>query len=271
MIFRPLAIAAAFVGSIGLSSAEINYAYQSGEMVSTQALSGDAPNTAGILLASKSEFCVFLSSCCFSFNFNSLTFISYVFFVFQVAAPGSKDLMIFLSSEINLLTQTTSNGSNKGGKDTSEASAGLAATLKYCVDCPEKGEYDSVADAICNGGSSNVYEALPGRIVFASRRQTLSVDVDLDCNVVVDGEEADCEVTGYVEVDLTLDTTAAHTFNFIADVANTGTGSTNNPVQVVACFELDASAEADNGSAEGKVSLGSTMLIVQEASVSNFN
>lgn len=99
------------------------------------------------------------------------------------------------------------------------------------------------------------------------RRQTLSVDVNLDCDVV----DATCAVTGYVEVDLTLDTTAAHAFNFIADLANTGTGSTNTPVQVVACFELDASAEAEAGSAEGHVSLGSTMLIVQEASVSNFN
>ena len=191
---------------------------------------------------------------------------------FQVAAPGSKDLLLFLSSEINLLTQTAAKGGNNGGKVTSEASAGLAATLKYCVDCPEKGTRDSVADAICNGGSTDVYEALPGPIVFAARTQTLSVDVDLDCTVVVaDDPNATCEVTGYVEVDLTLDTTAAHSFNFIADLAKTGTGSTNKPVQVVACFELDASAEADAGSAAGHVSLGSTMLIVQEASISNFN
>jgi len=176
-------------------------------------------------------------------------------------------LILFLSSEINLVTQTAAKGENKGGKDTSEAFAQLAATLKYCVDCPKKTTYDSVADAICNGGSADVYTALPGPIIFAARRQTLSVDVNLDCDVV----DATCAVTGYVEVDLTLDTTAAHAFNFIADLANTGTGSTNTPVQVVACFELDASAEAEAGSAEGHVSLGSTMLIVQEASVSNFN
>ena len=72
--------------------------------------------------------------------------------------------MVFLFSEINLLTQTAAKGSNKEGKDTSEAVAGLAATLKYCVDCPDKGTtYVSVADAICNGSFSNVYDALPGR------------------------------------------------------------------------------------------------------------
>lgn len=161
------------------------------------------------------------------------------------------------------MTQTAAKGQNGGGKDTSVAYAGLEATLKYCVDCP------STANDICNGDSSDgVYTALPGPIVFASRKQTLSVDVDLDCNV--DSGDA-CEVTGYVAVDLKLETTAAHSFNFIADVANTGTGSTNKPVQVVACFDLAADADADAGSAEGHVSLGSTMLIVEEANVSNFN
>ena len=172
--------------------------------------------------------------------------------------------MLLLSSEINLVTQTAANGSNKGGKDTSVASAGLAATLKYCVDCPP------TAEAICNGDSSDVYTALPGPIVFASRVQELSVDVNLDCEVTSD-PTATCAVTGFVEVDLTLDTTAAHAFNFIADLAETGTGSTNKPVQVVACFNLAATADAEDGSAEGHVSLGSTMFIVQEASVSNFN
>ena len=191
----------------------------------------------------------------------------------KVAAPVSKDLHIFLSSEINLVTQTAAKGTNKGGPDKSEASAGLVATLKYCgVDCPEKGTYDSVADAICNGGSADVYEALPGPITFAARTQELSVDVNLDCEVEVETDpNATCEVTGSVEVDLTLDTTAAHTFNFIADLANTGTGSTNKPIKVVACFDLDASANAEDGSAGAHVALGSTMLIVQEASVSKFN
>jgi hypothetical protein len=168
--------------------------------------------------------------------------------------------VLFLSSEINLVTQTAAKGTNKQGKDTSVASAGLEATLKYCVDCP------GTAGEICDGDDSDgVYTALPGPIVFAARKQTLSVDVNLDCG-------ADCAVTGFVEVDLELDTTASHAFNFIADLAETGTGSTNKPVQVVACFDLAATADAQgDGSAEGHVSLGSTMLIVQEASVSNFN
>eukprot|EP00984_Skeletonema_dohrnii_P024635 scaffold13781_cov126-Skeletonema_dohrnii-CCMP3373.AAC.2 len=136
--------------------------------------STDAPDTVGVQLASK------------------------------IAAPGSKDLILLLSSEINLVTQTAAKDQNKGGnKDTSEAFAQLAATLKYCVDCPGKtiGTYDSVADAICNGGSGDVYTALPGPITFAARRQTLSVEVNLDCAVEVeDDPDATCEVTGYVKL-----------------------------------------------------------------------
>ncbi len=63
MMFRPLALAAAFAGSIGLSSAEINYEYQSGEIASTQAFDdAGAPDTVGVLLASKSEFCASFST-----------------------------------------------------------------------------------------------------------------------------------------------------------------------------------------------------------------
>jgi hypothetical protein len=58
MIFRPLALAAAVAGSIvGLSSAEINYSYQTGEIISTDTVSPDDPSSAAIQLASKSKFC----------------------------------------------------------------------------------------------------------------------------------------------------------------------------------------------------------------------
>jgi hypothetical protein len=196
-----------------------------------------------------------------------------------IAAPGSKDLILMLSSEINLLTQTLVRDENKGGKTTAEAYAGVMAHIKYCTDC--SGETITPAD-ICatddeqeiGGDGPVVYDALPkGGIYFSSRRQTLSVDVDLDCTV--DSGDA-CTITGYVEVELTLDTTAAHTFNFIADLQNTGTGSTNNPIRAIACFDLDAEAQAmlgtdSSASARGFVSLGKTMFIVQEASVSNLN
>lgn len=55
MIFRPLALAAAFAGSIGLSSAEINYEYVEGEIITTGTVSGES--SAAAQLASESEFC----------------------------------------------------------------------------------------------------------------------------------------------------------------------------------------------------------------------
>lgn len=55
MNFRPLALAAAVAGSIGLSSAEINYAYDEGTIISTNTVSGES--SVGFQLASKSEFC----------------------------------------------------------------------------------------------------------------------------------------------------------------------------------------------------------------------
>jgi hypothetical protein len=56
MIFRPLALAAAVAGSIGLSSAEINYSYKEGDIVSAGTAGPDGP-TAAFQLASKSKFC----------------------------------------------------------------------------------------------------------------------------------------------------------------------------------------------------------------------
>ena len=83
MMFRPLALATAFAGSIGLSSAEINYAYESGEIISTTAVSvgTDASDSVGVQLASKSEFHV-------SFSTNNFLILyaaqfSYVLFVFK--------------------------------------------------------------------------------------------------------------------------------------------------------------------------------------------
>ena len=57
MIFRPLALAAAVAGSIGLSSAEINYSYKKGTIISTGTVTPDEPSSAAVQLASKSEFC----------------------------------------------------------------------------------------------------------------------------------------------------------------------------------------------------------------------
>lgn len=80
-MFRPLALVAALAGSISLSSAEINYKFEKGVLVSTDAFSDGSPDAdqQSFQLASKSEcFVLQLTSislflCCF----NSLTFSSF--------------------------------------------------------------------------------------------------------------------------------------------------------------------------------------------------
>lgn len=255
-----------FIASIallaGLTSAEISYSYNEDVMVSAVA----EVNTFDGTDNPSGEAAFEMSN--------------------NIAASGSKSLILMLSGQINILTQTLVQDSNKGGKTEAEAYAGTTAHIKYCTNC-----LSVPASTICATGDGQgiddddntddvVYEAYPkGGIVFSARTQSLSVDTNLDCEVEdIFGNELDCEVTGYVEVDLTLDTTAAHTFNFIADLSKTGTGSTNNPIRTVACFGLDATAyvgldggDVSEGIAKGYVGLEKTMFITQEASVSNLN
>jgi hypothetical protein len=198
----------------------------------------------------------------------------------SIAAPNSKDLIIMLSSEINLVTQTRVKDSNKPNlrhlqKTSATAEAGIIATMKFC----KKSQCPTTAIGICgkDDGEDGVYEALPkGGITFASRKQELDVDVNLECECTVPETTCDCEVTGYVEVGLNLDTTSANSFNFIANLTEVGTGSTADPIVPVACFKLSAEAETmlddETGSAAGAlgyVGLQKSMLIVQEASTSN--
>lgn len=95
MIFRPLALAAAFAGSIGLSSAEVNYAFDSGEIISTDDLTG----TVGVQLASKSEFCASLLTNVFLIlmllqNSLTVTFLR-ILFVFKSLHPDQRTCFSF--------------------------------------------------------------------------------------------------------------------------------------------------------------------------------
>jgi hypothetical protein len=171
-----------------------------------------------------------------------------------IAVPGSKTLLIGLSAEVNLLTKTVAKGKNKEGTDTSTAEAGLTAGVKLV----KESEFTSAASTCA---SSNAVESIPSQVTFSSRTQELTVDVALEIESELDLCE-DCEITGYVEVGLSLETTAAHHFNFIIDVPETC--SSSNPCRVVACFGSSASSSAENGSADSYVKVGNALLTVQE-------
>ena len=107
----------------------------------------------------------------------------------------------------------------------------------------------------------------PGPITFASRRQELSVTVDL---AVIDTDLSDGDlaatlgIDGSVTVALGLDTTAAHHFNFIQPNMNQGW------YEAIACYDLSAlvavsgmDIDADT-QAYSKVALGPRIITVQE-------
>jgi hypothetical protein len=238
MIFRPLALAAAVAGSIvGLSSAEVSYIVQEGNVWASPVTSGTASVELGV----------------------------------DIQAGASKSLLLSLSSEIYLLTQTAAKDTNKGGPTKATADAGVIATIKYCTGCNDVDAGDVCATADTkkvDEDGPTVFEASPkGGVIMSSRKQELSVEVDLDCDVTSD-PAATCEVTGYVEVGLTLETTAAQSFTWVAELKDTtGTGSNNNPIRALACFELNASADTvtDESSSSSAVGLQDTVFIVSEA------
>lgn len=189
--------------------------------------------------------------------------------VASIASPGAKDLIIFLSAEVELLTQTKATGYNGKGKDTSVAEASVTVLAKYMLESVfmglARGAFCTTqACAACIADEEdNVFVAFPGNVTLSSRVQTLSVQTELDIKTK-ELESTDYIIDGYVSVDLELETTAAHSFNFIAPLNETTTGSNSNPIVVVACFNTDGSAEPV-GSADYYAGLGKTMVIVQEA------
>ena len=120
--------------------------------------------------------------------------------------PNSKSVLIGLSAEIEIFTSTTAKGENKGGKDTATAEGSIKAEVRYT----DEASFTTAA-ALCADDTADV--AAPGAVTFSSRKQVLSVEVDLEITSTAD-ECSTCEIEGFVEVGLDLTTTAAHHFNF---------------------------------------------------------
>jgi len=163
----------------------------------------------------------------------------------KIHTATPKDLLIGVSLETSLLTDTLVKSSG-GVKDTSTAEAGI--------------EVKVLVDGI---------EASPGVVVFDKRKQQLSatlggyytncVDTNLDGITDVMTE---CELA-QEEIDLLLDTTAAHHFNFIQ--ANLGQGTHN----IVVKSKISNNTVFANGSASASALLGKGSLSVEEVQAVN--
>lgn len=155
-----------------------------------------------------------------------------------IKTANQKDLFIDVSLETGLYTQTEVK--SKGNKDTSSA----GATIKVQV----------LVDGV---------PAYPGEVVFDARMQTLSATLGgilencTDSNGDGDIDLNDCTLAPE-EIELILDTMAAHSFNFIMDDLRPGEHS----VEVQAMIATSSSSGA--GSASANATIGNGSVTVEE-------
>lgn len=171
-----------------------------------------------------------------------------------IHVPNGKELLIGVSGVANIVTFTEAKGKNGGGTSTAEAEGALNLEVRVV---PEGVPANCGGDVPAGG-----MVAAPGGLTFASRKQTLSVTVDLDIVGTIT-DPGDLEIEGDVTVALGLDTTAAHHFNFVAPDLGQGT------YDVAACFTgvADGFVEEDeigDNSVHAYVAIMQRMLTVQE-------
>ncbi len=176
-----------------------------------------------------------------------------------IKVPQDKELLVGISSEIGLTTDTSIKGKNGGA---AKAIAGAGAWVVVFA-CPVDG-----------GACTNA--ALPGPVTLSSRIQTLNARLggviesceDLNGDGVID-VKTECDVSDE-EIGLALDTMASHHFNFV--LPNMDQGEYN----IIAYFvtgamgavDIDELSVADGGTVSAstfaKAWIGNYMLTVQQ-------
>lgn len=151
-----------------------------------------------------------------------------------IHTSSQKDLVLGASLETTLYTKTLVK--SKGGvSDTSTAEAMLKV-------------------AVTVDGN----DARPGEVTFDRRMQSLMAKFNGICTDTGDGIVQYSECDNYEELELILDTTAAHHFNFILEDVGTG----DHDVTMWGC--VDTSGSAQNGSWDADALAGKGSLTVEE-------
>jgi hypothetical protein len=176
-----------------------------------------------------------------------------------IKVPQQKELLIGLSAEIGLTTDTSIKGKNGG---TARAIADAVAYVTIC--------------ALHTGTSDVAACAAPGPVTLSRRVQTLDATLggviesceDLNGNEVID-VKTECEVSDE-EIGLMLDTLASHHFNFVLPDMDQG------EYDITAYFMTSADVAVDiseisvlaggvvSGSAFANAFIGSYMMTVQQ-------
>ena len=181
-----------------------------------------------------------------------------------------KEILGQLSAQINLVTFTQAKGRNGGGTSTAVAEGTVRAGMVVVPEGTFQADSCGAWFEAFDNEEANPFAA-PGPVTFASRRQELSVTTNLNLiGSIPDVCDEDCiaenlGIEGDVTVALGLDTTAAHSFQFIAEDLKSGN------YDVVACYDLTALATVsgdtvlDAGTlARSRVALGPRIISAQE-------
>lgn len=176
-----------------------------------------------------------------------------------IKVPQDKELLIGLSAEVALTTDTSVKGKNGG---TAKAIADAGAYVEICA---------------LHAGTADVAAcAMPGPVTLSRRVQTLYATLggviesceDLNEDGVID-VKTECEVSDE-EIGLMLDTLASHHFNFVLPDMDQG------EYDITAYFMTSADTTVDiddmsiveggevSGSAFAKAFIGSYMMTVQQ-------
>jgi hypothetical protein len=176
-----------------------------------------------------------------------------------IKVPQDKELLIGLSAEVALTTDTSIKGKNGG---TARAIADAGAYVRICA---------------LHAGTSEVAAcAMPGPVTLSKRVQELYATLggviesceDLNDDGVID-VKTECEVSDE-EIGLMLDTLASHHFNFVLPDMDQG------EYDITAYFMTSADVAVDidevsvveggevSGSAFAKAFIGSYMMTVQQ-------
>ncbi len=163
----------------------------------------------------------------------------------QIHTATPNDLLIGVSLETSLLTETLVKSSG-GTKDSSTATAGIEVMVMV-----------------------DDQTAAPGVVVFDKRTQQLSATLggyytgctDTNGDGIID-LTTECQLSPE-EIDLLLDTTAAHHFNFVLSNVGQGTHA------IVVKAKISNSTVFANGTASASGILGKGSLTIEEVQATN--
>lgn len=192
--------------------------------------------------------------------------------VAHIKTPNKADLLVGASFETALFTRTLVKGKN-GSKDTSTADAKLLVRLVVTPApeaesvCPSEVVYDrrvQTLSAVLGGVIETCEDTGTFSVVYADGGWTCEETLD-EGNPILDGVitvKCECDVLDE-EIELILDTMAAHHFNFV--IQNLSSGDHTIEVQV----KIETSGTKGEGDYEAYAGVGRGSLTIEQVRATN--